>query len=460
MGDDVRSAIRELLPSVRLDLADLVRIPSVSADPARAADLRRTAAHTARLFTASGAESVWVIDDISGSPPTVLARYPAPPGMPTALLYAHYDVQPTGDPRLWSSPPFDPVERDGRLYGRGTADDKAGIAAHLAVMRFFGGSPPVGVTVVVEGEEEIGSPGLAAFIDRYRDELAADVMVVADSVNVAPGQPALTTTLRGLADCVVEVRALRHGVHSGMFGGAAPDALTALCRLLATLHDETGTVAIKGLGTADAAVLDQVDYAVDRFRGDAGLLDGVSLLGSGSVADRLWVKPAVAVLAIDATSVADASNTLAASARAKVSLRVPPGDDSVDARDRLAAHLREHAPWGTRVTVTPGRASQPFVVETAGPAFGAVREALTAAYGTPVSIIGQGGSIPFIAGFARAFPEAAIMVTSAGADLNARIHSIDESLLLADFENACVGQALLLIGLARQHDKAQPARAI
>lgn len=460
MGDDVRAAVRELLPAVRSDLDDLARIPSVSADPARAADLRRAAAHTAGLFRAAGAESVRVVEDIPGSPPTVLAHYPAPAGMPTVLLYAHYDVQPTGDPELWSSPPFDPVERDGRLYGRGVADDKAGIAAHMAVMRFFGGRPPVGVTVVVEGEEEIGSPGLAAFIDRYRDELAADVIVLADSVNVAPGQPALTTTLRGLADCVVEVRALRHGVHSGVFGGATPDALTALCRLLATLHDEAGTVAIKGLGTTDAAVFGHVDCAVDQFRSDAGLLDGVPLLGSGSIADRLWAKPAVAVLAIDATSVADASNTLAASARAKVSLRVAPGDDSVDARDKLVAHLREHAPWGTQVTVTPGRGGQPFVVDTAGPAFDAVREALTAAYGTPVSTIGQGGGIPFVAEFARAFPEAAIMVTSAGADSDSRIHSIDESLLLADFENACVGQALLLIGLARQHDKAQPARAI
>ncbi|MBO0820255.1 MAG: M20/M25/M40 family metallo-hydrolase [Nocardiopsaceae bacterium] len=460
MSEDVRAAIQELLPSVRSDLADLVRIPSVSADPGRAADVGQAAAHTARLFTETGAASVQMIDDIPGSPPTVLARYPAPPGMPTVLLYAHYDVQPTGDLGLWSSPPFEPVERDGRLYGRGTADDKAGIAAHLAALRFFGGRPPVGVTVVVEGEEEIGSPGLAAFIERYRDELTADVIVLADSVNAAAGQPALTTTLRGLTDCVVEVSALRHGVHSGVFGGAAPDALTALCRLLATLHDDSGRVAIKGLGTADTVASGHLDYPVDRFRRDSGVLDGVPLLGTGSIAERIWAGPAVAVVAIDATPVQEASNTLASSARAKVSLRVPPGDDAVGARDKLLAHLKEHAPWGTRVTVTPGPAGQPFVIDTAGPAFDVVRQAFTEAYRTPVSTVGQGGSIPFIAEFARAFPAAAIAVTSAGADPDARIHGVDEGLLLADFADACVGEALLLIGLARQHDKAQPARAI
>jgi acetylornithine deacetylase/succinyl-diaminopimelate desuccinylase-like protein len=460
MSEDVRAAILKLLPSVRSDLADLVRIPSVSADPERAADVRRTAVHTARLFTEAGAASVRIIDDIAGSPPTVLASYPAPPGMPTVLLYAHYDVQPTGDLSLWSSAPFEPTERDGRLYGRGTADDKAGIAVHLAALRFFGGRPPIGVTVVVEGEEEIGSPGLGPFIERYRDELAADVIVLADSVNAGPGQPALTTTLRGLADCVVEVSTLQHGVHSGVFGGAAPDALTALCRLLATLHDDSGTVAIKGLGTADAATLGHLDYPVGSFRRDAGVLDGVPLIGTGSVADRLWARPAVAVLAIDATSVANASNTLASSARAKVSMRVAPGDDAVSAQHKLLAHLREHAPWGIQVTVTPGRAGQPFVIDADGHAFDAVREAFAAAYRTPVSTIGQGGSIPFIAEFASAFPAAAIMVTSAGADPDARIHSADEGLLLSDFANACVGEALLLTRLAQQHDKAQSARAI
>jgi len=457
MSDDIRTVIRELMPSVRSDLEALARIPSVSADPSRAADLRRAAEETARLFRQAGAESVLIADDVEGAKPAVIARYPAPQGMPTVLLYAHYDVQPTGDPASWASPPFDPQERAGRLYGRGTADDKAGIAAHLCALRSFGGRPPVGVTVVVEGEEEIGSPGLGPFLERYRDELGADVLVLADSVNYALGVPSLTTTLRGMADCVVEVRTLDRGVHSGVFGGAAPDALTALCRLLATLHDEAGTVTVKGLRSATAPSL---EYPEERFRAEAGVTSGVPLLGNGTIAERIWAKPAIAVLAIDAPSVAEASNTLAASARAKISLRVAPGDDSVVALGKLASHLRDQAPWGAQVTVTPGHGGQPFIAKTSGPAFEAARAAFEAAYGEPLACIGQGGTIPFIAEFARAFPSAAILVTSAGADPDARIHGLDESLHLGDFENACVAETLLLAELARQNDKAQPARAI
>jgi acetylornithine deacetylase/succinyl-diaminopimelate desuccinylase-like protein len=442
---DLRAALRQVLPGVRSDLEDLIRIPSVSADPAAAGEVRRSAEATAALFGAVGTPEVEILDGVEGGQPAVLARYPAPQGKPTVLLYAHHDVQPTGAEAAWSTSPFVPAERDGRLYGRGSSDDKAGIAAHLAALRAFGGRPPVGVTVFVEGEEEVGSPSLGAFLERYRDRLACDVIVLADSSNLDVGTPSLTTTLRGLADCVVEVRALRHGVHSGQYGGAAPDALTALCRLLATLHDEQGDVAIEGLATAEPPA---VDYPTDRFRAEAGMLEGVQLLGSGSIAERIWAKPTATVLAIDTTRIADASNTLIPSARAKVSVRLAPGEDPERALAALGRHLREHAPWGVHVDVLDGATGAPFAMDGQGPAFDAARAAFADAYGKEVVDIGVGGTIPFIAAFAEAFPKAAILVTSAGADPDCRAHGPDESLHLEDFEHACLAETLLLAKLS------------
>ena len=319
--DDLRAAVERVLPGVRADLEALVRIASVSADPARADDVRRSAEATARLWRDAGFPDVRILT-AAGGQPAVVARRPAPDGAPTVLLYAHHDVQPEGAHETWDSPPFEPTERDGRLFARGAADDKAGIAAHLAAVRAHAGEPPVGVTVFVEGEEEIGSPTLGQFLSEHHELLAADVIVIADSANWDIGSPALTTSLRGLADCEVEVRTLRHAVHSGMYGGPAPDALTVLCRLLATLHDDHGDVAVPGLQSGRAGDL---DYPVDRFRAESGLVDGVELIGSGSLVDRLWTRPAVSVLAIDAPRVAEASNTLVPVARAKVSLRVAPG---------------------------------------------------------------------------------------------------------------------------------------
>lgn len=444
MSDDLREAVRRVLPGVRADLEALIRVPSVSADPGGAAAVRRSAEMAAGLFRDVGTPEVEILEDVEGGQPAVLVRFPAPPGKPTVLLYAHHDVQPTGDPAEWVSPPFEPSERDGRLYGRGAADDKAGVAAHLAVLRAYGGQPPVGVTVLLEGEEEIGSPTLGAFLRRHRDELAADVIVLADSANFEVGRPALTTTLRGEAACVVEVRALEHGVHSGTYGGAAPDALTALCRLLATLHGERGDVAVEGLVTGKAP---EVDYPEEQFRAEAALLDGVELIGTGSVAERVWAKPSASVLAIDTTRVADASNTLIPAARAKVSLRLAPGDDAARAQEALARHLREHAPWGVRVTIAKDDVGQPFAVDPRGLAFDAARAALREAYGSDTIEMGAGGTIPFVAEFADAFPGAAILVTSAGSDPDCRAHGPDESLHLGDFERACLAEALLLAKL-------------
>jgi acetylornithine deacetylase/succinyl-diaminopimelate desuccinylase-like protein len=443
MTNDVRAAVERVLPGVREDLEHLVRIPSVSADPTAAGHVRASAEAVAALLRGCDMEDVQILE-VEGGAPAVVARKPAPPGKPTVLLYGHHDVQPTGDPAEWTSPPFEPVEREGRLYGRGAADDKAGVMAHIAALRAFGNNPPVGVTVFVEGEEELGSPVLGPFLSRYRDLLIADVIVLADSGNWDLGVPALTTSLRGLIDCFVEVQVLDHPVHSGMYGGVVMDALTALCRLLATLHDDDGTVAISGLASGSAAPLDLPE---ERLRAEAGILDGVRLIGTGPPVDRLWAKPAATVLAIDTTRIADASNTLLATAKAKVSVRLAPGDDAKSAMDRLVEHLTTHAPFGARVTVTPISYGEPYKIDARGPRYDAARAAFQEAWGREPVDMGVGGTIPFVAEFAEAFPEAAILVTGVE-DPDSRAHGFNESLHLDEYSKACLAEALMLEKLA------------
>jgi cysteinylglycine-S-conjugate dipeptidase len=437
-------AVRSVLPSVRADLERLVRIPSVSADPAAAPHVQASANEVAALLTGAGLTDVEVLT-VPGGQPAVVGHRPAPPGAPTVLLYAHHDVQPTGDPAGWESDPFEPTERDGRLYGRGAADDKAGIGVHLAALRAHGDALPVGVIVLVEGEEEIGSPTLDQFLAAYRDRLRADVVVFADASNWTVDVPSLTTSLRGTAPVTVEVRALHHSVHSGMYGGPVPDALTALCRLLATLHDEKGDVAVAGLARGPA---DPLDLTEAQLRADAAMLDGVELIGTGGLTERLWTRPSITVIGIDAPSVAEASNTLIPAARAKVSMRVAPGDDVTRASAALTAHLEDHAPWGVEVTVRPSATGAPFSVGTGGPAYQAARWALAEAWGTEAIATGSGGSIPFVTGYAQLIPEAEILITGVE-DPDTRAHGANESLDLSTFDRACLAETLLLHRLAQ-----------
>jgi acetylornithine deacetylase/succinyl-diaminopimelate desuccinylase-like protein len=439
---DLVERVRDVLPSVRRDLEELVRIESVWADPARRPDVQRSAQAVANLLGEAGFPEVRIVSE--GGAPAVIAQYPAPPGAPTVLLYAHHDVQPEGDVGQWISPPFEPTERDGRLYGRGSADDKAGIATHLAAFRAFDGRPPLGVTVFVEGEEESGSPSLGALLQAHRDLLAADVIVIADSDNWSTKIPALTVSLRGLADCVVEVATLDHGLHSGLWGGVVPDALSVLVRLLASLHDDDGNVAVEGLHEATAA---DVDRGPEWVRAESGLLDGVREIGSGSVVQRMWAKPAITVIGIDTTPIDKSSNTLIPRARAKISMRVAPGGDARAHLEALTRYLEAHTPWGARVTVTPGDVGQPYAIDASGPVYDAARAAFRQAWGTDPVDMGMGGSIPFIAEFAAAFPAATILVTGVE-DPGTQAHSVNESLHLGVLERAATAEALLLANLA------------
>jgi acetylornithine deacetylase/succinyl-diaminopimelate desuccinylase-like protein len=440
--DDLRSVVRDVLPAAQSDLVALASIPSISADPASAGEVRRAADTVAQLAKGAGAADVQVVD--AGGAPAVIATWPAPPGAPTVLLYAHLDVQPTGPLHEWTSPPFEPTIRDGRLYGRGAADDKAGVLMHLAVLRAYGGKPPVGVVLFIEGEEEVGSPTLTALLREHHDVLRSDVIVIADSANAAVDVPAFTTSLRGLVDLFVEVRLLERPVHSGVYGGAVGDALTGLCRVLATLHDDLGDVAVKGLhvGSSDTPDLDEV-----VFRSDVALCPGGQLIGTGTLPERLWHHPAISVLGIDAPSTTEASNVLLPRARAKVSLRLAPGDDSARAQEALTEHLLAQAPWGAEVVVTPGTAGEPFALEAKGSVYELARETFAEAYGNDAVESGTGGSIPFIAEFARTYPGATVLVTGVG-DPASRWHGIDESLHLEMWERAILAETLLLNRLA------------
>ncbi len=446
MTDDVLSPdqisalttrVADLMPGIRADLEALTRIPSISLGAFDQERVAESADAVASLLRSEGLD-VDVVTE--GGRPAVIGHIDGPPGAPTVMLYAHHDVQPTGDEADWDTPPFEPTERDGRLYGRGAADDKAGIMAHLAALRAHAGALPVGVTVFVEGEEEVGSDSLPTILERHGDTLAADVIVLADSTNWAVGEPALTTTLRGLVRAVVTVTTLEHSVHSGMFGGAVPDAMTALIRVLASLHDDDGNVAVAGLKSGEAADL---DYSEERLRAESSLLEGVSTIGSGSLLSRLWTKPSLTTIGVDAPSVATSSNTLLASASAKVSMRITAEEDPMEAFALLERHLREHVPWGARIDVAFDEQGAGFAAPAHGPVQDQARAAFRDAWGVEPVDIGVGGSIPFVAAFAERYPDAAILVTGIE-DPDTRAHGANESLHLEDFERACVAEAVLL----------------
>jgi acetylornithine deacetylase/succinyl-diaminopimelate desuccinylase-like protein len=437
---DLRSAVTEAMPQAIADLERLVRIPSIAFRDYDPEPVHASAQTTAEILEAAGFDGVRLIELPDGvDHPAVYGEVAGPPGAPTVLLYAHHDVQPEGPTEEWSSPPFEPEIRDGRLYGRGSSDDKCGIVLHAVAMRAFGARPPVTVKIIVEGEEEAGTEHLPFLIEGHRDLLAADVLCIADGGNWRTGIPALESSIRGVVDVTVTVRTLDLAVHSGVFGGVVPDALSALSRILATLHDDEGTVAIGGLARSP---WEGVEMTEDEFRRDARVRPGVELVGHGSIAERLWSAPAISVLGIDAPRVREASNQLVPVASAKISLRIAPGDDPLRAMDLLAAHLEAHIPWGVEVDVKRGEIGHGLRVANGGPAFAAMRRAMEAAYGRPAVESGSGGSVPLVPILARTFPEAEILIYGAS-DERSQYHSIDESVDLGDLERASLAEALL-----------------
>lgn len=440
---DIAAAVDRVLPDILKDLSELVRVPSISSDPAHAEDVERSAEMVAAMLRDVGCPDVEIVSE--DGHPAVIGRFPAPGGAPTVTLYAHHDVQPAGALEQWTTAPFIPTERHGRLYARGAADDKGGIGVHLAALAAFDGEPPVGVTVFIEGEEEIGSPSLPRLLERHGHKLACDVFLIADSGNWAVGEPAFTTSLRGMATIDVRVATLDHALHSGQYGGVVPDALMALTRLLASLHDDAGAVAVRGLRHATPE--HGLDYPEDRLRAEAAPLPGVELIGTGPVTDRMWHQPAITVIGIDTTSVAAASNTLIPAATARISVRLAPGDDPEDAHRAVTAHLQQHAPWGAHVTVTPVGGGRPVSLNLTGSIADAADAAWGEGFGVSPVRVGMGGSIPLTQEFRELHPDAQVLITAV-VDPDSRMHGIDESLNLDDFAKACRSEALFLAKLA------------
>ncbi|MCR2811453.1 dipeptidase [Microbacterium sp. zg.Y1084] len=448
--DAVRAAATAAVPAALADLGSLVRIPSIAFPGFDPAQVRRSAEAVKELAEGLGIFDRVEIRDaaIPGTDergmPAVLATRAARNGRPTILLYAHHDVQPVGDESLWESTPFEPTVRDGRLYGRGAADDKAGVMAHIGALRalteVLGTDFDLGVALFIEGEEEAGSRSFAAFLHDNADALRADVIVVADSGNWDSRTPALTVSLRGNARFTLTVRTLDHASHSGMFGGAVPDAMMATITLLSTLWDADGGVAVAGLGHRNA---ETPEYGEATLRDEAGLPEGVSPIGGGTILSRIWNKPSITVTGIDAPSVVNASNTLSPEVSVVISTRVAPGQSAQEAYDALEAHLRAHAPFGAQLTFSDVDCGDGFLVDGDGWAVADARAALAEGYGVDPVDIGVGGSIPFISDLVREFPAAQILVTGVE-DPHARAHSPNESLHLETFRNALVSEALLL----------------
>ncbi|MEV5583699.1 dipeptidase [Streptomyces parvus] len=440
----IPETVASLMPRAREELAELVAFQSV-ADPAvfPRSECEGAANWVADALRAEGFTDVALLDTPDGTQ-SVYGYLPGPAGAPTVLLYAHYDVQPPLDESAWVSPPFELTERDGRWYGRGAADCKGGFIMHLLALRALkaDGGVPVSVKVIAEGSEEQGTGGLERYAEAHPELLRADTIVIGDTGNFRAGLPTVTATLRGMSMLRVQLDTLRGNLHSGQFGGAAPDALAAMIQLLASLRAEDGTTTVDGL-TGDAD-WDGIQYPEAEFRQDAKVLDGVELIGTGTVADRIWARPAVTVIGIDCPAVVGATPSVQASARAQISLRVPPGHDAAEATKLLTAHLESRAPWGARVKVEQVGQGQPFRADMSSPAYRAMADAMRDAYpGQEMQSSGMGGSIPLCNTLAGLYPEAEILLIGLS-EPEAQIHAVNESVSPEELERMSVAEALFL----------------
>ncbi|WP_395244355.1 M20/M25/M40 family metallo-hydrolase [Agromyces sp. MMS24-K17] len=439
---ELAKAAADLMPEVIERLEHLVRIPSIAFPGFDPEPVHRMGQAVVELFEAAGATGVELLDVPDGYP-CVYADLPGPEGSPTVLLYAHYDVQPAPPSQNWSSEPFEPTTKDdGRIYGRGAADDKSGLVMHYGTLKLLGPDRPCRVKLLVEGEEETISH-LEAFVEANPERFAADAYVIGDIGPQEVGKPGLTTALRGDVACTITVRSLANPVHSGLFGGAAPDALTALIRILDTLHDEHGNTVIPGVDGADGtwpgAEMDEQVY-----RAGSAILPGVEFLGTGSLSDRLWAKPSVTVLGMDLPNTQEASNVLLPEVTAKLSMRIVPGSDGEAQLEALMAHLRSQRPWNVEVEVERVKVGHAFAVDESHPAIVAADDALREAYGAEVESIGSGASIPLVASLQKVSPDAAIILWGAEDTAKARIHASDESVDPKEIERMIVAQTLFI----------------
>jgi cysteinylglycine-S-conjugate dipeptidase len=404
-------------------------------------DMRRAAMELLRRHGAEVHEL-----DLGEGKPAIYGEVAGPEGTPTVLIYAHYDVQPAPVEAGWDTDPWKAEIIDGRMYGRGAADDKSGVIIHAGTLGVFDGKPPVNLRILIEGEEETVSH-LGPYVDAHPELFKADTFVIADMGNPSVGVPALTTTLRGNVVCTVKVRSLHHPAHSGLFGGAAPDALLALIHILATLHDDAGDTVVPGLATFEWT---GSEMEVEDFRKAAGMVDGTELIGSGTLGARLWSRPAASVIGIDAPTVKDAANVVIPEAAAKISMRVPPGADSEHELGLLMKHLESVAPWGVEVEVVKVRVGSPFSARMDGPAVKAAIAGLGSAYGTEAGTMGSGGSIPLVARLQGINPDAEVILWGAEDVAEAKIHASNESVDLGEIERIIVAQALTLQSLGAE----------
>ncbi|QDN76321.1 dipeptidase [Streptomyces sp. S1A1-7] len=443
-SNPVAETVASLMSGAQVELAELVAFKSVADfDQYPRSESEGAANWIAGALRAEGFQDVALLDTPDGTQ-SVYGFLPGPEGAKTVLLYAHYDVQPPLDEAAWTTPPFELTERAGRWYGRGAADCKGGFIMHLLALRALkaNGGVPVGVKVIVEGSEEQGTGGLERYAEQHPELLTADTVVIGDVGNFRLGLPTVTSTLRGMTLVRVQIDTLEGNLHSGQFGGAAPDALGALIRVLDSLRAEDGSTTIDGL-TGDAR-WEGLQYEEEAFRKDAKVLDGVELVGSGTVADRIWARPAVTVLGIDCPPVVGATPSVQAGARALVSLRVPPGVDAVEATKLLQAHLEARTPWGARVRTEQIGQGQPFRADTSSPAYTAMAEAMAVAYpGEEMQSAGQGGSIPLCNTLASLYPHAEILLIGLS-EPQAQIHAVNESVSPDELERLSVTEALFL----------------
>ena len=443
----LRERIASDMPRTIAELERLVRIPSMGYPDYDPAVVRASAETTRDILQEAGVENARLLE-LNGGHPAVFGELPGPDDAPTVLLYAHHDVQPEGPLDQWDTPPFEPVIRDGRMYGRGAADDKSGIVVHAAAIRALlaDGGAPVTIKVVVEGEEECSTAHLPDLVQGHADLLRADVAVIGDGGNYRTGIPTLNASIRGVTDIVVQVRVLPRAQHSGSYGGPIPDAITALARMIASLHDDAGDVAIDGL---KRFAWEGTQIPEDEFRDESGVLGSVEMIGSGTIADRVFASPAVAVLGLDAPAIAGSSNQIVPVARARVSLRLAPGDDPGAARQALVEHLRDHAPWGVEVTFEGSsgfEAGHGHLVDTSSPTSRAAMDALGRAFGRDAIEVGSGGSIPLVPMLTETFPGIEILIWGA-MDERSFIHSVNESVDLSEVERITLAEALFIRNL-------------